>query len=73
MAGLLLAIRGPVLLISLGVLLLIQRFADAAFSKTWPVLLIVFGVMKLAERTAARQAPQPLDGPWSGTTGGPTQ
>lgn len=48
--SLLCALRGPVLLITLGILLLLQRFGDSAFSKTWPILLIVFGAMKLLER-----------------------
>lgn len=52
-AELMRAIRGPVLLITLGALLLADRFSGVPVTKTWPVLLIVFGVMKLLERTAA--------------------
>lgn len=44
------AIRGPVLLIALGVLLLLQRFTDFGFHRSWPILVILFGVLKLAER-----------------------
>lgn len=61
------AMRGPVVLVTLGILLLIQRFADASFGKTWPILLIVFGVMKLLERAATRTG-QPLN---MNTPGGP--
>jgi len=46
------AIRGPVLLITLGALLAADRMAGVGLTKTWPVLLIVFGLMKLLERTA---------------------
>lgn len=55
-AELMRAIRGPVLLITLGALLLADRFSGVPVTKTWPVLLIVFGVMKLLERTAAAPA-----------------
>jgi len=46
------AIRGPVMLITLGVLLLLIRQTSATFGQLWPVLIIVFGVMKLLERLA---------------------
>lgn len=52
MAELMRAIRGPVVLITLGALLLADRMSGVPFTKTWPVLLIVFGLMKLMERTA---------------------
>ena len=52
--GFLCAIRGPVMLITLGVLLSIDHFGNVSFARTWPVLLIVFGVFKLAERSGAR-------------------
>jgi uncharacterized protein YaaW (UPF0174 family) len=52
--GFLSAIRGPVLLITLGVLLSIDHFGTVSFARTWPVLLIVFGVFKLMERSGAR-------------------
>lgn len=44
------AIRGPVLLIVLGILMAIDQMGSYSFSRTWPALLIVFGVLKLAER-----------------------
>jgi hypothetical protein len=52
-AELMRAIRGPVVLITLGALLLADRMSGVSITKTWPVLLIVFGLMKLLERTAA--------------------
>ncbi len=48
------AVRGPLMLIALGVLLTLHRFQDIRFSKTWPALLILLGVMKLVERAALR-------------------
>jgi hypothetical protein len=55
-SALLQAVRGPVLLITLGVLLAADHFGAADFWRTWPVLLIVFGVMKLLETLARRPA-----------------
>jgi hypothetical protein len=54
--GFLCAIRGPVMLITLGVLLSIDHFGSVSFARTWPVLLIVFGVFKLAERSGAHSS-----------------
>jgi hypothetical protein len=51
--GFLSAIRGPVMLITLGLLLSIDHFGTVSFSRTWPVLLIVFGIFKLMERSSA--------------------
>lgn len=44
------AIRGPIVLITVGVLFTIDHFGNYAFHRTWPVLLIVIGVLKLLER-----------------------
>ena len=46
------AIRGPVLLITLGVLFELQQSGGLPFWKTWPFLLIAIGVMKLIEWAA---------------------
>jgi hypothetical protein len=50
------AIRGPVLMITLGVLLVIDQMGSLSlgFQRTWPVLLIVFGLFKLAERAGTK-------------------
>jgi hypothetical protein len=47
------AIRGPVLLVTAGVLFAIHQAGVLSFSRTWPLLVIVIGVMKLLERTWA--------------------
>jgi len=51
--GLVVATRGPILLITLGLLLAADRFGQVEFFQTWPVLLIVFGLTKLLERMGA--------------------
>jgi hypothetical protein len=48
------AIRGPVLLIALGILLALDQTDRLSFGRTWPVLLILFGIFKLLERAGAR-------------------
>jgi fatty acid desaturase len=46
------AIRGPIMLITVGVLFALDYSAGLPFWKTWPVLLIVIGVLHLMERRA---------------------
>lgn len=53
------AIRGPVLLITLGVLFVVDTFGSWGFSRTWPVLIIVFGVLKLLERASKPRETSP--------------
>jgi len=52
------AIRGPILLITLGTLVAIDYFGPYRFSRTWPILIIVFGILKLLERLGARPTQQ---------------
>lgn len=52
------AIRGPVVLITLGVLFLIDQASVYSFRQTWPVLIIVFGVLKLMERSSEGGPPR---------------
>ena len=54
--GLAVATRGPILLITLGLLLTVDRFGEFDFSQTWPTLIIVFGVTKLVERIGSSPA-----------------
>jgi len=49
------AIRGPIILITVGVLFALQSFNIYGFDQTWPVLLIVIGLLSLL----GRSAPQP--------------
>ena len=41
------AIRGPVILITVGVLFAADRMTSYQFHQTWPVLLIVVGLLQL--------------------------
>ena len=45
------AMRGPVMLILLGILMAVDQMGAYSFGRTWPALLIVFGIFKLAERS----------------------
>ena len=60
------AVRGPITLITLGVLFSFDHFTPYSFSQTWPVLLIVFGLLSLLRRGACRTQgpPAPGDQPW---------
>ena len=48
------AIRGPLLLITLGTLFAMDYFEGISFARTWPILLIVFGILKLLEKLAVK-------------------
>jgi hypothetical protein len=41
------AITGPVIMITVGLLFLAEKFAGIRFSQSWPVLLIVIGLLRL--------------------------
>jgi Domain of unknown function (DUF5668) len=49
-ASLVRAIRGPITLITLGVLFALNNFTPFQFHQTWPILLIVFGLLSLLRR-----------------------
>lgn len=54
-------LMGPVMLITIGVLFLLQIAApEWGFGQTWPVILIVIGIVKLGERFAPRTGHQEL-------------
>jgi|HubBroStandDraft_6_1064221.scaffolds.fasta_scaffold133994_4 hypothetical protein len=53
------AVRGPILLMTLGALVLIDYLGIYGFNRTWPLLIITFGVMKLLEQVAKPPAPPP--------------
>lgn len=52
------AIRGPILLITIGILFAIHQAGVLPFSSTWPLIIIVFGLIKLIERMAMQQQSQ---------------
>jgi hypothetical protein len=47
------AIRGPILLITIGILFALHQAGVLPIYRSWPLILIVIGLMKLLERTVA--------------------
>lgn len=64
------AVRGPIILITIGVLFAIDQFWSLAFDRTWPILIIVIGLLKLIERSIV---PPPATLPNSNVPGGNPQ
>lgn len=54
-ANLFCAIRGPILLITVGTLFALDHVGMLSFERTWPLLIIVFGILKLLERVGGPQ------------------
>lgn len=55
-------LRGPVILVTIGVMALLDQYDVLSFGRSWPVILIVFGVLMLAERMVLAQMPPPPPG-----------
>ena len=53
------AARGPIVLMTLGILFAADQRGGIGFHRTWPILFIVFGVLKLVERLLAPPPPPP--------------
>jgi hypothetical protein len=54
------AIRGPIMLITVGVLFTLDHFTQYTFwDKTWPVLIIVVGLLSLMRRGLEPAEPPP--------------
>lgn len=53
------AIRGPIMLITVGALFAVDHFGPYGIARTWPVILIVLGLLKLAEHATLGSAPVP--------------
>ena len=60
------AVSGPLLLITLGTLLLLDRFTYFGFSQSWPILVILLGALKLGERAALHAGDNQTQGPQTG-------
>jgi hypothetical protein len=58
------AIRGPIMVITVGVLFALNNFTPYSFGETWPVLIIVAGLISLLGRGAATPV-QPPPPPYS--------
>ncbi|MGC8548520.1 MAG: LiaI-LiaF-like domain-containing protein [Acidobacteriaceae bacterium] len=55
-------LRGPLILVTIGVMALLDQYGVLSFWKSWPLILIVIGILQLAERVALSQAPPPPPG-----------
>ncbi len=53
------AIRGPIMVITVGVLFALNNFTPYRFEETWPVLIIVAGLLSLLGRSTAPPLPPP--------------
>jgi hypothetical protein len=58
------AIRGPVTLVTVGVLFALNNLTPYGFDRTWPVILIVFGLLTLIGRGTS--SPEPPAPPYPG-------
>ena len=54
--------RGPLILVTIGVMALLDQYGVLSFGRSWPLLLIVIGILTLAERVALSNAPPPPPG-----------
>jgi hypothetical protein len=48
------AIRGPIMLITVGVLFALDHMTRFTFGRTWPAILIVLGLLSLGDRFAPK-------------------
>jgi len=54
------ALRGPLTLILIGILFVIDHNGAISFTKTWPIIIIFLGVVRLGERALLTEhAPPP--------------
>jgi hypothetical protein len=66
------AIRGPIILITLGLLFALNNFTRYTFDQTWPVLLIIFGLLSIVRRgveSVTSPPPPPPPGPQNPSPG----
>jgi uncharacterized membrane protein len=57
------AIRGPILLMLVGLLFAVQQAGVISITRTWPILVIAIGILKLLERMVAPPGPPYAGGP----------
>ncbi len=48
-------LMGPVMLITIGILFLLNEFGNLRFHYTWPVILIVIGAVKMWQSTTSTE------------------
>ena len=44
------AVRGPIMMIVIGILLTIDSMGGFSINHTWPVMLIIYGILRLVDR-----------------------
>jgi len=60
------AIRGPVVLMTVGALFALHQSGCISFARTWPLIIIVIGMVKLFERMVTPPAgPYPPQPPYT--------
>jgi hypothetical protein len=52
------AVRGPIILITIGTLFALDHFTRWGFQQTWPVILIIIGLLTLVGRATRSGPPQ---------------
>lgn len=55
-------LRGPLILVTVGVMALLDQYNVLSFGRSWPLILIVLGILMLAERMMLAQLPPPPPG-----------
>src|SRR5258708_28990184 len=65
-------IMGPVMMMTIGSLFLLENMHVANFGRTWPVILLVVGGVKLLQGSASAADHVPSSGPGASSGGGPT-
>ena len=55
-------LRGPLILVTIGVMALLDQYGVLSFGRSWPLILIVLGIWQLAERVALSKTPPPPQG-----------
>ncbi|HTA24239.1 MAG TPA: B-box zinc finger protein [Terriglobales bacterium] len=66
-------LTGPVVLITLGVLSLIEDMGGPRWHRTWPILLLAIGIIKLLERQGPNLPPPAMPGSMGTTSGSEVQ
>ena len=56
------AIRGPIMLIMIGVLFALDQMSEFSIARTWPAILIVLGLLKLGDRFSGPGPIEPTGG-----------
>lgn len=54
--------RGPLIIVTIGVMALLDQYGVLNFGQSWPLILIVIGVLQLAEHAVLAQLPPPPPG-----------